>query len=291
MTKSINFTLCVVMASHNRRKQTLESLAHLETAMRCAPSGEVQIVLVEDGSSDGTEAAVRRDFPSVRIIEGSGNLYWNGAMRKGLEVVMEEHYDYYMLLNDDTLLNPDSIQRMVVAHYGLGSSRAIIVGTVVDPDSGELTYGGRLRSSQWHPLRFEGIVKPDPVNVLPCDTFNGNCVLIPNVVIASIGNLSSRFTHLNGDFDLGLRAKAEGIELLVAPGFVGTCKRDRPANLSTPFDKRPIEDLWSFATHPKKRPIRERIAYFRRHGGVFWWLLVPGPYIRRTLINLRRTFT
>src|SRR5690606_2450039 len=55
MNKDMSFTLCVVMASHNRRRQTLESLVHLEAAIRYASSGKIEIILIEDGSTDGTE--------------------------------------------------------------------------------------------------------------------------------------------------------------------------------------------------------------------------------------------
>lgn len=285
-----HITLCVVMASHNRRIQTLESLAHLDVARTRASSVEIQIVLVEDGSSDGTEAAVRANFPTVRIVRGNGDLFWSGSMRKGLELAFEEGFNYYMLLNDDTLLAPDAIQRLVSVHQGLAEPRAIVVGTVVDPESKQVTYGGRLRSSRWHPLRFEDVVIPDQDHVLPCDTINGNCVLIPACVSMEIGNLSPEFTHGGGDFDYGLRAKAEGIGLLVAPGFLGTCMRNHDREQPVPFSGGPIADLKSYATHPKKRPLRARTALFRRHGGIFWWLLVPGPYIRRVIMNVHRSW-
>jgi GT2 family glycosyltransferase len=71
------------------------------------------------------------------------------------------------------------------------------------------------------PLRSELVEPGDAPR--PCDTMNGQAALISRAVVQRIGNIDPAFVQLMGDFDYGLRARAAGCEVWVAPGTVGTC--------------------------------------------------------------------
>ena len=66
--------IAILMTCHNRRETTLRCLRGL-------PS-DVEVYLVDDGSTDGTDEAVKATFPKVNVIRGTGNLYW----AKGMEL-------------------------------------------------------------------------------------------------------------------------------------------------------------------------------------------------------------
>ena len=68
--------LAVIMACHNRREHTLSCLKALKQQ---SVNGKVvvDVYLLDDGSTDGTSAAVKNTFPNVHIVEGDGNLFWN----------------------------------------------------------------------------------------------------------------------------------------------------------------------------------------------------------------------
>ena len=66
---------------------------------------DLNVYLVDDGSTDGTSEAVKKNFPQVNIIKGDGTLFWNGGMRVAFSKAMESEHDYYLWLNDDTILN------------------------------------------------------------------------------------------------------------------------------------------------------------------------------------------
>jgi len=98
-----------------------------------------------------------------------------------------------------------------------------VAGAVRDAVTGERTYGGWVNSSGWG-LRFA----PAPVEPVPtpCDTVNGNVVLVPRGVVARVGLIDATFTHGMADLDYGLRAGSMGVPVVQAPGFVATCSHN-----------------------------------------------------------------
>jgi GT2 family glycosyltransferase len=164
-----------------------------------------------------------------------------------------------------------------------GERATILVGSLRVAANGTLTYGGVVRSSRYHPLKFRHVMPADVP--LPCDTFNGNCVLISRLAAARVGNLSRAFTHGIADFDYGLRAIRLGCSVWVAPGFVGTCPRNalagtwEDAGLS-------LDERWRSVAHPKGLPPAEYRRYAARHGGLLWPVYWGLPYARLLLTGM-----
>ncbi len=283
--------LAALLTCHNRKPITLTGLSALFNQE--LPDGVmVDVYLVDDGSTDGTTAAVTESYPQVKILQGDGSLFWNGGTRKAFAEAINHDYDYYLWLNNDTFLYPNALSNLLETYRSLlkrGERRAIIAGSTCDPKTKTLTYGGVVRRSRWRPLKFD-LVEPGE-QVKHCDTMNGNCVLIPREVVQVVGNLELAFTHYAGDWDYGLRAGKQGCTVWIAPGYVGTCSQnyqpgseaDLPVNLGDGLKK---------IGQPKGLPVREQVlhpigewkVFAQRHGGLLWpiyWLI---PY-RRLLWN------
>ena len=106
--------IAVLMTCHDRKPLTLRFLdALFGASTRLAEAASIDVFLVDDGCTDGTGEAVRRRFPGVRVIAGSGSLYWCGGMRKAWEEAAKGDYDAYLWLNDDVVLHEDSLRRLV----------------------------------------------------------------------------------------------------------------------------------------------------------------------------------
>ncbi|MCS3935205.1 GT2 family glycosyltransferase [Salinibacter ruber] len=257
----------------------MESVDNQETRFQLKKN----IVLVDDGSTDGTSSAVQDQFPEVTVIRGDGNLYWNGGMRVAMNHAMELEPDFYLLLNDDTTLYSDAISRLIKEHHGLRERREVpiaLVGSTQDPQSGEITYGGWKTNKWWNPLHTE-IVRPSD-RPIKCDTFNANCALIEKEVVATVGNLDPSYTHGFGDFDYGFRVNASGGEVWVGSGFHGECIRDHGEHPW--FDtNRSWKERIDALREVKAEPLDERMVYARRHGGPLWVVPWLSPYLRVTL--------
>lgn len=268
--------LCALLTVFNRKAQTLACLERLEAQAREA-AARLRVILVDDGSSDGTAAAVRQRFPGATVVQGSGQLYWNGGMRLAFEVAWREDPDLYLFLNDDTLLLPGALERMLATHRALAASGdhlGIVVGSTLDPSSGRHSYGG-WRTGPWHnPGRFQR-VEPG-AEAQRCDTMNCNCALLPREVARRVGNLDPAFTHSMGDFDYGLRARRSGCSLWVAPGWVGECAE----NAGEFLRKGGARERWRRLLGPKGLPPREWLTFTSRHFGPFWLLHFAWPYAK-----------
>lgn len=272
-------TLAVVMTCHNRREKTLGCLSNL-----AAQSGidqlRVNAYVVDDGSTDGTGAAIRELFPNVIILQGDGSLYWNGGMRKAIDAAMREGFDFYLWLNDDTVLDADALGRLLKTFDDLESLThmpSIIVGSIRDPETRQLTYGGSRHVSRFNPLRVELVVPSD----MPqrCDVFNGNVVLVPRGIAESLGNLSRHFKHRAGDYEFSLRAREAGFVAWVAPHYFGQCARNSIAGTwRDPLLPRRtrIKKIIS----PTGMPMRERLYFVYRFGGIFWPVYFISVYVR-----------
>lgn len=198
--------IVAILTCYNRRENTircLEAYQHASNEAKIHPA----VVLVDDGSDDRTSEAVKELFPWVEVIAGSGSLYWNGGMRVAFQDAIDCKYGYYLWLNDDTILSADALRRLLTVAEG--NESCLIVGSVQDPFSGTHTYGGIRQVSKNWPLKFIAIESNEKESIV-CDTFNGNCVLIPKNIALQVGNLSADSTHGIGDFDYGLRAKKWG---------------------------------------------------------------------------------
>ncbi|MBU7583974.1 MAG: glycosyltransferase family 2 protein [Nostoc sp. TH1S01] len=274
--------LAVIMTCHNRCAKTLACLEAL-FKQEISSDVEIQVYLVDDGSTDGTGEAVRTNYPEVIVIQGNGNLFWNRGMRLAFSEAMKSDYDYYLWLNDDTLLYPKAIDTLMATSQYLiqqGHTQTIVVGSTQDPITGLLSYGGVINSSWWHPLKFHKVEPGEEVK--PCLTVNGNCVLICRKVVQVVGNLDSSFIHSTGDFDYGLRNHHQGGSSWIAPGYIGTCKLNDLANRHLVWDEPSLNlrQRWQKINHPLCLPISEWRVYAGRHGGLFWPIYWLFPYIR-----------
>ncbi len=213
-------SISVLMTCHNRKQTTLKCLDQL-FSITLPNNAMMEVFLVDDASSDGTADAIRLNHPKVRIIQGTGELFWNRGMHLAWKTASEAGSpDFYLLLNDDTLLFPTAIQDLVDAAEST-NRLSIICGATCSPTTPtKVSYGGHSASS---------FTIPPNGTLQKCDYFNGNCVLVPKSVFETLGNLDPAYHHSLGDFDYGVRAQKSGITSYVAPNFVGTCaNHERP---------------------------------------------------------------
>ncbi len=270
--------LAVLITCHNRRNTTLSCLHALYQ------QGVIfDVFLVDDGSSDGTSDAVKASYPAVNILEGDGNLFWVGGMRLAFSEALKDGYDYYLWLNDDTILDPNALPNLLNTHHCLakgGHPNSIIVGSVRDPLTGKLSYGGRVRSSRRWDRKLEP-VKPG-VEPIECDTMQGNVVLIPHSVAEKVGNIDAAFIHTLGDLDYGLRARKLGCSVWVAPGYVATCSKNSVRE-SWADTNLTLSERLKKAFQTKGFPPQAWTVFLKRHSGSFWYIHWLRPYLRAVI--------
>lgn len=240
-------------------------------------------VLADDGSTDGTAEAVGQAYPWVRLVQGDGSLFWCRGMHRAFEAALQHGFDYYLWLNDDTMLYSDALSGLLdcaVTQRARTGKPVIVVGSTMDEDTGKPTYGGERRASRWRRTSFVMVQPSDQAQ--PCDTMDGNIVLIPAETAHLVGNLDPVFEHAMGDTDYGLRALKLGVGIWVAPGVHGTCGHNSASN--TFMDPGlPLSKRWRLMLGRKGLPWRSWWVITRRHTGIFWPLFFLWPYARTVL--------
>jgi len=280
-------SIAVLLTCYNRRQKTLDCLETL--AQQSLLEGiKLGIYLVDDGSTDNTSEAIQQTYPQVNLLQGDGTLFWTGGMQLAFSAAIRDQHDFYLWLNDDTLLYPTALKTLLETFNQVAEQETlhtIVVGSTQDPQTKEFTYGGVLKGRWFHPCQFRWVKPIDQPQ--RCDTMNGNCVLIPHEVVELVGGLDLVFRHYAADFDYGLRAKQKGCTLWIAPGYVGTCDYNHP-RLRKQTTKSELSDQIKKLEQPKGiatedailHPFWEWKAFTERHAGLLWpiyWLL---PYRR-----------
>lgn len=279
--------LAVLLTCYNRREKTLECLSAL-FQQDLLSDIQMSVYLVDDNSSDGTADVVCKSYPQVKLIHGSGNLFWNRGMHLAFAEAIKDKHCYYFWLNDDTLLFHNALSTLLTTHQEAvenGKGDSIIVGSIQDPVTKKRTYGGSVRSCWWHPLRFKEI-EPNKV-VQICHSMNGNAVLVPCSVVDKIGNLDFNFKHYLGDFDYALRAQQNGCSVWVASEYVGFCPSNDSYSDQTVSGLH-INELLKKVRQPKGLPtldltiysFKEWAVFTYRHGGALWFIYFLLPYRR-----------
>jgi GT2 family glycosyltransferase len=261
------------MTCHNRKDKTLSCLKSLFEAL--IPNGieKIDVFLVDDGSSDDTSKCVNKMFPSVNIIRGNGEMYWNGGMRLAWESAgKNEEYDFYFWLNDDVLLNRNALSNLFDCYRDglrVNKKESIVTGAFFNSlKDNQFSYGGRTDS---------GVVLPNG-KLQTCKYINGNAVLVPRGIYNKIGNLSGNYTHAMGDFDYGLRSIESGFSNYTTKSYIGVCPINGLPQWSNPeiSIRERIENFYS----PTGLNFKEYIVFRRRFWKVKWLMFAVSAYLR-----------
>ena len=102
----------VVIPVHNRLKFTKSCVKSIINQKKCE---KINIIIVDDGSKDGTSTYIKKKFPKITILNGSGSLYWGGAINLGIEHVKKNSNknDWLLIVNNDVVLSSNAISELI----------------------------------------------------------------------------------------------------------------------------------------------------------------------------------
>ncbi|TGE14040.1 glycosyltransferase family 2 protein [Hymenobacter elongatus] len=199
--------LYIVIPVFNRLKYTRECLLSLRAQTRT----DFRIVVVDDGSTDGTDQMLAREFGEVAVVKGDGNLFWTAGVNAGIRHALTLGANRIMTMNNDVLVLHDFVERMLF--WAEKHPQAVLGALELDVATGKPIYGGeRLdwRTNTRHDLLAE-LPEADRHGLHPVTYLPGRGLLIPLEVIEKIGLFDEkRLPHYLADFDYTSVARLHG---------------------------------------------------------------------------------
>lgn len=211
--------IAIVVPVHNRRETTLNFLRQLPEIG--VEGVSLKAIIVDDGSTDGTSDAIRKQYPEVTILYGDGNLWWTGAVKKGAEHALQHGYETILIMNDDLELDRNFLAELlnVARSHPNALVSSIKLNRKKDGQEQIIAAGFKVTGmfKEIETLHADEPYRVDMAEVLECDLLTGSSLLIPGSVFRKIGMFDNdRFPHGYGDFEFTWRASLAGFRCLVA---------------------------------------------------------------------------
>lgn len=265
-------TVAVVIVNWNRRQLTLDCV---DAVQHCG--GVRRILVVDNGSDDGSADALRCRAPSIEVVEASRNLGFAAGNNLAFRALERDPPDYVWLLNNDARPTPAALAALVATSQA--QSRHAAVGSVLVAPDGTVEACGSGRVNF-----FTGVPRHHrTLGEVAFDYLVGASVLVRWTALAEVGYFDERYFLYWEDADLCFRFRQAGWTLGVAENAVVRHEGQASSGFRSP--------TWD------REFTASSVVFFTRHAR---WALVPivvgssGRIVRRALggrwTNVRATW-
>jgi hypothetical protein len=252
--------LSIIIVSFNARADLARCVESLRAAPPAAPH---EIIVVDNGSSDGSVEALRR-WPDVSVIETGANFGFARANNIGIRASRGLNL---LLLNSDTIVPPGAIDRLL-AELEREPGVAVVGPRLVDGEGrAELSFGRMI--GPLNELRQQRRLRSGAVEALTRrrhypDWVSGACLLVRRADAEAVGGLDERYFMYTEDVDFCAAIRARGRRILFTPDVEIVHLRGRSA-ASAPA-----------ATRAHYR--RSQLAFYEKHHPM--WAPLLKLYVR-----------
>ena len=207
----------VILLNWNGYQDTIECVE----SCRKLSYPNFRILIIDNGSTDNSEAILRERFPDIELIQTGANLGFAGGNNIGARYANEHGADYVWLLNNDTVVDTEALSALV--HVAEGDKTVGMVGSkiVYYDKPRQFWYAGAvLEPDRPYLLHHRGLNEEDRGQFNDtCETgyITGCSLLARRDMMDIVGLLDDDLFLYFEDADWSARARAKGWKLLYCP--------------------------------------------------------------------------
>jgi GT2 family glycosyltransferase len=209
-------SVAAIVVNWNLPDLTLACIA----ALRASLYPRLQIVLVDNGSTSGCLATLRRAAPDCTLLALPYNRGFAAAANAGIRHALAADADYILLVNNDAVAAPDMLA-LLVAEAQSDARAGIVAPLILYQDAPARIWRLGDRERAWLPipraLWRDARVDAAPTQPLDVDYVTGCGMLVRRELIEQLGGFDERFTMYYEDADLCRRARQAGYRIRVVP--------------------------------------------------------------------------
>ena len=183
---------------------------------------QFQIVLVDNGSTDDSVIRIRQAYPEVTLLETGKNLGYSAGNNVGIQYALEQDAEYLFLLNNDTVVEPNMLVRLVTVAND-NPKVGMLGPTIYYFEPPDLLWSAE-NTIHWFQGRVvrHGIgqllpVVPDDTPPKEVEYLDSCALLVKRSVVEKIGFLDESFFINFDDADWNIRARKAGFTIMHVP--------------------------------------------------------------------------
>ncbi len=197
--------ILIVLPVHNRRETT----ALFIRCLLAQSYANWHLLLIDDGSADGTADMARAAVSRLTVLQGTGDWWWGGALHQAYLWLKQrpDHFsDLVLIINDDTEFEPDFLDQAVRAV----EPRSLLLAQLYDQAGAFLEAGVRW---DWRNFTCMGVKETDGLN---CFSTRGLFLWAQD--FCEIGGFHPvLLPHYFSDYEFTMRAHRKGFSLISHP--------------------------------------------------------------------------
>ena len=172
------------------------------------------IILADNGSSDGSLAYLQTKFPNIIYLDNEENLGFAEGNNKALELSNKKGYHFSMLLNTDTIVENDVIKELY--NFLINNEQiAAVQPAIYYLHQKDKLWNGELKFNYLLGLTYSK--KKIPISPKEVEWITGCCFLIRNRVLTDTGNFNAAYFLYYEDVELSFRIRSKGYQLYILP--------------------------------------------------------------------------
>lgn len=205
--------IAIILVNYNGISDTIECIKSINNIK----NKNYKIIVVDNASENFEAERIKTEFPEIELIKSNDNLGFSAGNNLGIMYAIKNEYEYILLLNNDTIIDPDMINNLLM----YSNNKTITVPKMYYYyDNKRIWYGGGNINKYTGRAIHNNMDKLDNdlvESVEECSFATGCCMLIHTDIIKKIGGLNEKYFMYCEDTEYSLKALTNGIKIVYVP--------------------------------------------------------------------------